>query len=648
LLVGLGALLALYGVWQFVSFMSVTRSVIRGEYYTRVVPDIFLRTSFSQYAKVMLNFVLPGRETYPLQRYKELELAAEPSQQSVRLLHITQNFGPSLDSSFNELNHHVLTSLAVKQQESPLYNVSIIMPYYPAIKKKYKPFVKKFANLNTLMTPNGDPVNFRVSLLKWNHTSLAEESRTIYNTMNVFLIEPADRKPYNVPFAKRQTFALEQQDVYFAKAASELVLYLETEEGTSLFDAVMDQDAEDDENAEIQTVVHVHGSDSALAIPFLHNAIAPKGHRIVSAAFPELTTVYSMNDDLTQELLTHFDFPTLSPYLSQAVLESSLAHANLAEPATLFLPSVSAIRSANHIVLPSQQLGKELVQTTIHPALSEAIFPDLLQLAKEARFHGISNEGNIDRLWRSLCLMRDLASPDCLQDVMRMKELARLTLSRRMETNLDDTLLIYHHFGSGSLHKQSFRDMMSLMKDSSRPFLLFSGTSPDFTLQRQLAVLLKANPSIQHIANVEDNTLYMVASDLLLPDASLTYSAYKRQLTTAAFLGLTPLPLFTPIAIQTEVNVGLAYNPFELHYGGPHAVDVQAANQTLGEFNLSERQIGVEVRSELSSFDQVSTLLSTRLDADVLFVVRCGLQSSTGTSKTAIRIRTYTTSCRHI
>lgn len=544
--------------------------------------------------------MIAGRGRWDMHKYHPLKLPESPSRQNIRLLHVTQSFGPSLSNSGDDLLPDVLTSLAIKQQDSPLYNTSIIMPFYPAIKKKYNK-LKKFAELNVPME-NDLAVNFRVFLQRWNHTSFAETSGSSYTTMNVFLIEPGHRKPYKAPFKQRQSFALTLQDVYFAKASAELVTYLTSAEGTTLFDDIMSEDAQEDSTSSSHTVVHAHGSNCALFLPFLRHTLSQTRQSIQA---PSIATVYSMHEDLSQELLTHFSLGTLKPFFPRKVLKLLTAHLELdAKPAIIF-PSVMGVASADHVVLPSEQLGSELIRQTAHPNMKEAIMPDLLHLASEERYHGIDGSVSIARIQQVLCSRQDIASADCATDIYALKAAARSHLGIKHFFQPSSTVIIYHRLAANSLHAESFGNLMQeLSKTDTSPYILLLSLSPKYNLPSSLESIINQHPQIKLLSDSDDALVALAASDLFLPDASLPYSTYTRQIETAAQLGIKELPLYTPLVHSPQVNMGDLYNPFEKVQEAPFAIDVGWANQTVHRVDVGKRE-QVTLPLARSAFDKV-------------------------------------------
>lgn len=328
----------------------------------------------------------------------------------------------------------MLTALAIAQSTSPHLSISVILPHYSFLRESHE--AKTFVDLGiTVRGSNGNPshVGCRVSLLQWEYSAnvdflnpdLEVAQRRESRTIDIYLIGPGDRTPFDVAFkasdagdvySAYKPLKQEWKDLWFAKAASELVAYLSVEDGSAVFDEDLDRDAEG-EGGETPArsgrgvdVVHLHGATNAMVAYYLRQFEASDS---LGSHLPAI--VYALHDSLDEveysnlvsNVRTFLDPPSsplslssLDPYIHSSQLFTSSLGIDLSDLATFV----------------SQSIATDIVEGRFQFSLRDLVMPSISARAATHSFYGITNGLDFTELPKNpflspLLLANDLAFP---------------------------------------------------------------------------------------------------------------------------------------------------------------------------------------------------------------------------------------------
>jgi glycogen synthase len=284
----------------------------------------------------------------------------------------------------------VVTGLAQTQANNGSYDVNVIIPFYSYIKRLYK--LQKFAQLEIQVRDSHQkwqPVKFFVHRFLWNITSNPDDPNVIIENLSeprsvqVYLIgSPKDVIPLNLAFiadditeiySSRFPLSQDWNDIYFCKAAAELITYLNTDIDTPLFDL---------EESRGVDVVHLHGSSNALVIEFMKSLYV--GGRF---EMPQPSIVYTIHDHIKDHLYSNSivnvqrfidlnNYPKIKPqYFNGRQMYTSAI----------------AIDQAQMVTFASKIIAQEMVEGSLDFYAKELIMPSILKRAIKREWIGITN-----------------------------------------------------------------------------------------------------------------------------------------------------------------------------------------------------------------------------------------------------------------
>ncbi|CAG8758752.1 11165_t:CDS:2, partial [Acaulospora morrowiae] len=173
--------------------------------------------------------------------------------------HVTKEFGGAVVGRLG----HTVTALAKGQTVDKRLNINIIMPHYSHLNELYPH--EDFAKLSIDVQDgygNWAKVTFSVRRINWNFTDSSDQSTLRRN--HVYLIGRAiDFYPFSLAFRTTNSLDIhstqrglpqEWKDIYFCKAAAELIIYLNEIPETSLFSPSDSRGVD---------IVHLHGATNA-------------------------------------------------------------------------------------------------------------------------------------------------------------------------------------------------------------------------------------------------------------------------------------------------------------------------------------------------------------------------------------------------
>ncbi|GAA6001992.1 hypothetical protein JCM10207_003028 [Rhodosporidiobolus poonsookiae] len=380
--------------------------------------------------------IIPKRPRSP-QTYRHLDLSAPITlRPATRILHVTKEFGPATMGGLGAM----LTALSIAQSESPYLSISVALPHYSYLRERYTAGeIQPFATLSIPFTSNPTSpsraktqhVHCPVSLLRWSYSTApdfldpdspllsAAQDASLARTIDVYLIGPSDSKPFSAAFRAKdegdiysayKPLKQEWKDLYFARAAAELVSYLGAKDETTVFeDAAMgafDLDEDDENELEARAVqkkasarrkvdvVHLHGATNAMVAHFLREREREHRHDEPSGRHPAI--VYTLHDSLDEveysnlvSNVVHF-LPPASP---AAQTSSSLSRVEpyIYRSSTQLFTSALGIDLADAVTFVSRSIAADIVSGQFRFHLEDLVMPSIAKRAASGHFIGVTN-----------------------------------------------------------------------------------------------------------------------------------------------------------------------------------------------------------------------------------------------------------------
>ncbi|CAI2165219.1 7177_t:CDS:2 [Funneliformis geosporum] len=300
--------------------------------------------------------------------------------EGVSIYHITKEFGAA---TLGELGQ-IVTGLSQAQSTNSSLSVNVVMPYYSYLSKLYKPH--KYAQLAIKIRDKSGKwgnVRFLVYRTLWStagNNILTSNSETSSDILSVFMIGPASNMiPLNTAFKASSITKInktnskllpEWKDLYFCKAAAELIAYRNTMIDTSLFAKYETRGVD---------VVHVHGSTNAFIIEFLNHINNGKKFGKKSPAI-----IYTIHDYFEEQIYSN-DLANIQKFIDFDVFQPQYFHNN-----RMFM-SGYAIDNAQMVTFVSKDLAKDMVEGSMDFHLKEFIIPNILNKAKLGQWVGITS-----------------------------------------------------------------------------------------------------------------------------------------------------------------------------------------------------------------------------------------------------------------
>ncbi|BGP30839.1 hypothetical protein JCM10296v2_002598 [Rhodotorula toruloides] len=331
----------------------------------------------------------------------------------------------------------MLTALSIAQSDSPLLSIAVALPHYSYLRDRYlADEIRPFANLTIPITSHPSSPSRRarhirvpVSLLRWSYTpspdflhapSPADEpipdppSRTI----DIYLLGPGDSRPFSAAFRAKdegdiysayKPLKQEWKDLYFARAAAELVAYLGAKDEATVFE---DDDIPIDEEEPTPglsakrrvDVVHLHGATNAFVAHFLREREKEERHvQRLQSRHPAI--VYTLHDSLDEveysnlvENVVHFLPPSPASTRSNDLDDPRTAFHPLARlkayiyrSGTQLFTSALGIDLADMTTFVSRSIAADIVSGRFRFHLQDLVMPSIARRAAKGEFVGVTN-----------------------------------------------------------------------------------------------------------------------------------------------------------------------------------------------------------------------------------------------------------------
>ncbi|KAM0749220.1 UDP-Glycosyltransferase/glycogen phosphorylase [Meredithblackwellia eburnea MCA 4105] len=395
------------------------------------------------------------KRPYDLQPYTHLSHSTPLTlPTSTRIIHITKEFGPATMGGLGVM----LTSLTLAQSQSPFLTPSVILPHYSFLSSpSTSPFASQITHFVDLRIPiltrnrkKRQIITCPVSLLRWPYPAPVDFLHPSSSSspddepsppkqedfVEIYLIGPGDQNPFHVAFQATDAgdvytaykpLKQEWKDLWFAKAASELVwllshdgaraYHVDAEEGddgdderggdfdgTGGVDGVFgrrlrEEEGDDDVGPSTRPrgvdVVHLHGATNAMVAYYLRHkeGLIQDEEDVVPPAI-----VYTLHDtvdeveysNLMSNALTFLDFANET---DEVDFRSRLSPYTLTggRRGTQIFPSSLAIDLADMVTFVSRTIAADLVEGRFEFNMKDLVMPSISQRASEGAFVGITN-----------------------------------------------------------------------------------------------------------------------------------------------------------------------------------------------------------------------------------------------------------------
>ncbi|KAI5481111.1 glycogen/starch synthase, ADP-glucose type, glycosyltransferase family 5 protein [Pseudohyphozyma bogoriensis] len=441
------------------------------------------------------------------QPYHHLDFSAPISlAPATRVIHVTKEFGPATMGGLGVM----LTALAIAQSESPYLSVEVILPRYsflrdhPEYADKLETFTQLPVYLHSPKSDQRERINCRVSLLRWEYTPAADfldpdvdlDAPVEKQSINIFLIGPGDQYPFKNAFkatdagdiySAYRPLKQEWKDLWFAKAAAELVAFLSYSDSATIFDRGVADDLTAEETSEAHhssftptdprkggvDVVHLHGATNAMVAFYLREM---DDFDVFGEDPPAI--VYTLHDSLDEveysNLLVNtkrFTTPTVH---------------NLHDLSTYtygkqVFTSAIGIDLSNMVTFVSESIAASIVEGRFNFSLRDLVMPSIAARASDGAFVGITNGLDFTELSRNpfaspVLLARHLTFPRVGPNVSDSRTL--WTASKQSGRSGDSGLTAVSFSHSKEKAKEYLIENLPgffSQEDLRRPFFLFIG-----------------------------------------------------------------------------------------------------------------------------------------------------------------------------
>ncbi|CAG8580709.1 14061_t:CDS:2, partial [Acaulospora colombiana] len=297
--------------------------------------------------------------------------------------HITREFHKSTRSN---IGRHV-TALASAQSADGSLSVNIVMPYYSFLKHMYK--FSSYCKLRIrIRDEHGKWKSVKFSVHRfWLNTQTQQSFPAVksksskQNLVRVFMIGQSSQyssvfRSNNVSsiYSAKRSLPSEFSDVYFCKAAAELVTYLNVIADVSLFSESESRGAD---------VVHIHGSINALAVEFIKEFHKDNNPQNIPSS-----TVYTLHDHYDEQL-----YSVGPKNLNRFVDAKKFRARNLRYfRGDRLFPSPLGINGSNVATFVSKEGAQYIVERTPDFYMRGLIMPSILLKAENRQWVGINRD----------------------------------------------------------------------------------------------------------------------------------------------------------------------------------------------------------------------------------------------------------------
>lgn len=330
---------------------------------------------------------IAAKRSYESQVYHHLDFDTPLNlKANARVLHVTKEFGPATMGGLGVM----LTALATAQSRSSQLSISVALPHYSFL-QTYYPGVEIVARLALNLTRSRNrvkTVHFPVFLLRWpysNSSSTPSSNSTIdQRYIDVYLIGPGAEHPFHVAFKAKnegdiysayKPLKQEWKDLYFAKAVSQLVQYLDTSQSLDGARQAID-------------IVHLHGATNAMVASFLRQTY------LGSVSLPP-AIVYTLHDSLDEVEYSNL-VSNVIPFLNLPSSDSLPNDLDSLQPyiyrsETQLFTSALGIDFSDVTTFVSRSIASDIVGGRFHFHLQDLVMPSIARKAKDGLFLGITN-----------------------------------------------------------------------------------------------------------------------------------------------------------------------------------------------------------------------------------------------------------------
>jgi glycogen synthase len=341
-------------------------------------------------------FPRAARRHIPPQAYQHLDFSVpiSPVERPRRILHVTKEFGPATMGGLGVM----LTALATAQAESPFLSIAVALPHYSYLSDRLPS--SAFEPCANLSIPIADQSWYRrllrhhrrtrtyrcpVTRLRWPLATGG--GRNDSPLIDIFLLGPSDEKPFSVAFhAKNEgdiysaykPLKQEWKDLFFARAAAELVRHLANEQPVGRAStAAID-------------VVHLHGATNAMVGYFLR-AESPSPSSSVAV-------VYTLHDSLDEVEYSNL-IANVRPFLPLAETSVAQTDAEVLQPlhpyiyrsGTQLFTSALGVDLSDVTTFVSRSIASDIVGRRFRFHLEDLVMPSIAANAARGDFIGVTN-----------------------------------------------------------------------------------------------------------------------------------------------------------------------------------------------------------------------------------------------------------------
>ncbi|RHZ67035.1 hypothetical protein Glove_303g162 [Diversispora epigaea] len=324
------------------------------------------------------------------------------------IYHVTKEFG---EASMGGLGQ-IVTALAKAQAESDSkLDVNVIIPRYSFLSDLHR--IVSFAQLSIQVRDennNWKDVIFTVGRFFWKFTdnpNVLSKNPSKTRKIGVYLIGPSKNfKPLNLAYKKvlnnleiystPSKLPQEWKDLYFCKAAAELITFLNSSPESSLFDRVDPRGVD---------IVHLHGATNALVLDFIKqfyieenyngkgkgkgkgksNKVSNSKDEILSS-YPPPSIVYTLHDYQEEQYYSN-KIININKFLDLTNRKDLIKYVH----GRRFYPSALAIDNSEVATFVSASMAREMVEESLEFEAKELIIPSILNRATTGHWIGITN-----------------------------------------------------------------------------------------------------------------------------------------------------------------------------------------------------------------------------------------------------------------
>ena len=281
----------------------------------------------------------------------------------------------------------MLTALTTAQSQSSQLSLSVALPHYSFLRNDY-PDAELVTQLSLNITRSRNRkqiIHFPVSLLRWPYPddspAPSSDSTTNQKYIDVYLVGPGVERPFHIAFKAKnegdiysayKPLKQEWKDLYFAKAVSELVQYLDISHSLEAID-----------------IVHLHGATNAMVASFIRQAYP-------GSPSPHPAIIYTLHDSLDEVEYSNL-VSNVVPFLDFSSSDSHLPnHLDSLQPysyrsGTQLFTSALGIDFSDVTTFVSRSIASDIVAGRFHFHLQDLVMPSIAEKAKDGLFLGITN-----------------------------------------------------------------------------------------------------------------------------------------------------------------------------------------------------------------------------------------------------------------